>query len=554
MLQLDADDFMSYLVELAVKHALPLTTFEEEWFKRVNGRIAAALNVTLDVANVRAAVLRRADEERSAVMRRLRGRQLFVKFDECSSGGGGEVNGERSFAVHARFAGDRNGKVEAVTLATRKVTADEPVTPSLVREIVENVLEDFGVRSSQVLGIVTDITSAAPGELDELPGSSGAVAVGNGCEEEKKPAGTTRMISPLMTCASQTLDCAVDEGLQERSRTLLNRVAVKHRASRPQNAEEIGGGWLEEYLLCKRLLETKSRGSPPPRVDLTEDEWKHVGELEVVLRYPYAFAAKMSGAGDNAQMTPGDFCRSWTVLEHGLRTSVECSVARAMIRSLEYHGAVLMKNELMLAAVYVDPGHRAILNAGQVERAKKWLLSVAIAVAVEETSRISASRESGGKNKEEEEVTSAANASSSDENSLSVNGGSGWGKSDINLEEPGASSGLLQFKAEFFKQSFTHFENLNGHAPRKKKETLLEEIVTGSPHEPVVRMCLQRAALTVTALPCTRVSTRRRHRFIYAQKIISSVENLKDESTEDDGGDADELLLEASLFLRLNDF
>lgn len=102
-------------------------------------------------------------------------------------------------------------------------------------------------------------------------------------------------------------------------------------------------------------------------------KWPIFEEISNVLKVLYEITIDVQ----HANFTLSDFYGSWLKMERGLQKLVAASpFAQAMIKELEKRKKVLLNNQALISAVYLDPRYNFKLTAEEVQIAKMALQSL----------------------------------------------------------------------------------------------------------------------------------------------------------------------------------
>ena len=110
-----------------------------------------------------------------------------------------------------------------------------------------------------------------------------------------------------------------------------------------------------------------------PQLMLHESQWKQVKELEELLEHPFAVTKKLQ----EEDLTPGIFVKEWKNLMFCL-SQKGAIFASGIAASMKQREKVLLENKIFLAAVYVDPMHRILLDDQQLTKGKEALFEIAV--------------------------------------------------------------------------------------------------------------------------------------------------------------------------------
>lgn len=383
--------FKECIIEMVVVNALPFTFFSSPAFKKMNGEMAQKFGVSLSWENIRHLVLEKARLEKEELKRKLKNTVVFLKMDACTRQ---RVN---YLAINVQFMGE-NQEIVIYTLTVKDTQAQH--ASQYIKELVKEVLNDFELSVTQVLAIVTDNASNMVSTVEKLNAEAHEKTSSDEEEfiEEEIDNSVEDAVNELsdiykmyhMRCAVHTLQLAVRDGLKQRHASSLigkvRRVAVAARAPKLDDIlrRREGKGaildqatrWGSTYQMIERILELKATlvDMASAEVALTELQWNQIEELKRLLVLPFIATKNLQ----SADLTPGEFLKEWKGLIFKL-SNTGGLIANEIVRSMQQRERLLLENnDVLLAAVYVDPNCRILLDDDQCTKAKKALSDVAI--------------------------------------------------------------------------------------------------------------------------------------------------------------------------------
>ncbi|KAM4044019.1 uncharacterized protein ACNLHF_008128 [Anomaloglossus baeobatrachus] len=403
--------FKRQLIQLVVKNGVPLSLFARPAFTALNGEMAHKLGVSLDRESIRKLVIEEARKEKENLKKTLKSRFMFLKMDSCIHH---RVN---YFAINVRYVCD-NKEIVTKTLAVKDSKPHH--TSQFLQTLVENVLQDYELKKEQVLAIVTDnasnistiklMNASNEQQLEENLGFSMCEMEGHSAvhvteaqtditteEQQNDTLGLDDLVVAAskhfhihhMRCVVHTLQLAIRESLQEgHTGNLIGKVRKLVIAARTPKIDSIlkrraGKGaivdqatqWGSTYLMIERLLELKPFliDIANPQVTLNEGQWTQLAELKKLLNHPFTVTKKLQAE----DLTPGIFIREWKKLLFCLSQRGGL-IADAISASMKRRERQLLENKILLAAVYVDPSHRILLDDQQLTKGKEALTEIAV--------------------------------------------------------------------------------------------------------------------------------------------------------------------------------
>nr|XP_022908982.1 uncharacterized protein LOC111420259 [Onthophagus taurus] len=425
------------------------------------------------------------------------------------------------FGINVQFVDD-NDKICINTIAVKDTKAQHG--SDFLKTLIIDVLREYDIKFQQILSIVTDNASNMKTTIDKLNLDESLqnhksnednvddeeIVIDLETEETEYIALASQHKINHMRCAAHTLQLAIRDGLKEVHATQLigkirNIVVIlrnpkidgllKRKAGKGAIIDQ-PTRWGSTFVMIKRFLELKPFISDlvHPDIVLTEDMWIQIMELETLLRQPHIVTVQLQ----SADLTPGVFLKEWKNLIFNL-SKIEGPIAEGIRSSMIRRESLLLDNDILLAAIYIDPMYRILLSEEQMIRGRKSFYTVGLRMF---------------------------------NNNLEDNKVAGLYDEENKRSEPHLKSDLSDNDVALFKQNFENALTLVERFNRYSKLTVKEAI----PKYPKI---VQNSAWAVTALPPTQVSV---ERLFSALKIIKS--DLR-ASLKDD-------ILEAILYLRTN--
>lgn len=158
------------------------------------------------------------------------------------------------------------------------------------------------------------------------------------------------------------------------ARALKTDAILKRRAGKGAILDQTTC-WGSTYLMVKHLLELKDfiEEMDNENLALTESQWTQTKELENLLSHPFNVTKRLQCD----DLTPGKFLLEWKSLLYRLNKNGGL-IAEGIASSMMKRESLLLENELLLAAIHVDPMSRLLLNSEHIAIGKKALYDVAV--------------------------------------------------------------------------------------------------------------------------------------------------------------------------------
>ena len=385
------EKFKYHLIQLVVENGVPLKLFSSPGFIGLHGEMTKKLGVSL--SSIRNLILCEAEEQKNKLKEELRDKFLFLKMDGCTRH---RIN---YFALNVQFVDSKN-EVRIFTLAVRDT--ENQHFSDFIQRLVEDVLKNFEISKQQVLEVVTDNASNMTLAVQKLSEDSINIVAEN--EDELEGISTLEEETSLafrydsefktmthIRCAAHTLQLAIRDGLKVRHvASLISKIRQVVVAARLPKIDAIfrrktnkgaildqATRWGSTYLMLERLLELKPAliDIVHPDVSLSDAQGNEVKQLEGLLRHPFLTTKKLQAAN----LTPGSFFKEWKKLIFKF-SQIGDILTDAMRISMECREKVLLDNNVLLAAVYVDPIYRVTLKDEERAEGKAALLQIALSL------------------------------------------------------------------------------------------------------------------------------------------------------------------------------
>ncbi|XP_071057018.1 uncharacterized protein [Onthophagus taurus] len=427
------------------------------------------------------------------------------------------------FGINVQFVDD-NDKICINTIAVKDTKAQHG--SDFLKTLIIDVLREYDIKFQQILSIVTDNASNMKTTIDKLNLDESLqnhrsnddnvddeeIVIDLETEETEYIALASQLKINHMRCAAHTLQLAIRDGLKEVHATqLIGKIRNIVVILRNPKID----GLLKRKAGKGAIIDQSTRWA----LCL----WIQIMELETLLRQPHIVTVQLQ----SADLTPGVFLKEWKNLIFNL-SKIEGPIAEGIRSSMIRRESLLLDNDILLAAIYIDPMYRILLSEEQMIRGRKSFYTVGLRMFNNnlEDNKVAGLCESQTitETKQNQTIIEILENTNDFEQFLD--------DEENKRSEPHLKSDLSDNDVALFKQNFENALTLVERFNRYSKLTVKEAI----PKYPKI---VQNSAWAVTALPPTQVSV---ERLFSALKIIKS--DLR-ASLKDD-------ILEAILYLRTN--
>ena len=183
------DEFKRNIVRIIALNGISLRFFSRPEVSALIGELARKLSVSLDKENIKKIVFAEFEREKEELKRKLKNKFVYLKMDACTRH---RVN---YFAINVRYVD--KGRYITKTLAIKDTDAQH--SSAFLKQLVKDVLHDYGIEKSHVLCIVTDNASnmlSMVKKLNEEPSVIEECATGRStCIREDQPGSSSEPLT-----------------------------------------------------------------------------------------------------------------------------------------------------------------------------------------------------------------------------------------------------------------------------------------------------------------------------------------------------------------------
>lgn len=506
---MDVKTLKNACLELVTKNGRPFSLFCDSGFQMLVAPMMQALKCHVDEKTIRDIVSERAAQVRSFLGDALKSTLLCIKMDIAT-------RLDRSFlGINVQYVS--NGQLRLKTLGVSEISG--PHTAQSVRALLQGTLMKFNLSLDDVLSLTTDngsnmiactkiINEERERELHEDESESeddGEIENDDSSEITMDAIERDPCFCLLsMRCAAHTLQLVVRDALKGHtvSETILAARSVVKKLRRPtlrallkqrygrRPVIDVETRWMSTHdmltcLLSMRSL-TEELGPAMPEVSLNNEQWRVIEGIVAATQPFKDMTLKLQAKN----LLAGDFLAGWERLKITLRklsnTEQDCLAALLLERVLARE-PLLLTNDIILAAVFCDPRYRLLLNGCDTQRAQGYLERVATRIAKKHSTRSPDDQEE--------------HRSSGDELRLELEDSEDELESSLRASEREERSAIAQGIPD---AGFAKFLEWYQKTSRLSKDQDILKWWESQENSP-----MQKAALTVLALPVTQVSVER---------------------------------------------
>ena len=351
------DDFKSGMLKMLVYNGVPLSFFQGDGFKLLNGDFARSLGIPLGRDAIREMLLKRADEEKKKLKDEISGMLISIKFDG--------VTRLRShfLGISAQYFNTDYG-MTSKTLALIDTEANH--TSANLKNFLLSTLREYEINIQQILACVVDNAANMTRTVELLNEEQNEDEDDTETDEEIETDEIIHIDHTIyhMRCAEHTFQLGIRDALKKgRPEKFLSKIrkiaqflrsphtdiVLKRRAGKGMLID-MATRWGSTYLMLERLLELKcvvqDLGSQESH--LSEKEWMELKEMVEILKCPHTATVALQ----KQDLTPGQCLLHWKQVVFKLE-KMEKSLATLLSNSLKFRQKRLLMNEAFVAAVWV---------------------------------------------------------------------------------------------------------------------------------------------------------------------------------------------------------
>lgn len=382
------DNIKVMCMKLITTHGRPLAMMEDEAFQQLV-KAASKDGIQVNIKSIKELVIIQAADIRNKICNEVKNSMISLKVDSVTCA-------ERKFlGINIQYI--KNSDIVIRNLAVTEVHQSQ--TGDHLKDTVEEVLTDFKINKDQIYSICTD-NGANMIRMTKLLG--GKYFIENefdddDSEEDEEMYETLENAQVFtlnnsgnfkirgMLCAAHTLQLAIKDAITENvgtqailhmARNVVNTLRQPNNAYRLKAAKlnkainDCRTRWTSTYCMLERLLTFQEICNFIPEISLLVSDlfWENIHSIVKCLKPAYIATIALQ----KKKLTMGDFYIQWIECKNEIAT-IEHEFAQSLYSALERRELLLMKNDVVLEALYLDKRINLFLSQQQCDKAKSLL-------------------------------------------------------------------------------------------------------------------------------------------------------------------------------------
>uniref|UniRef100_A0A0L8FS48 HAT C-terminal dimerisation domain-containing protein n=1 Tax=Octopus bimaculoides TaxID=37653 RepID=A0A0L8FS48_OCTBM len=364
---MDIKTFNNAMIELVTLNGRPFFAVEDSGLRKLIDPIKRALNTVMDRKKISNLVDEKAAEIVNQISGELQNRMFSLKIDIAS-------HLDRSvLALNAQVI--IKDSLQIRTLAVTDFSSAH--TGENIKEIVINVLSKYNLSLNQVYSMTVDCARNDDGT--EIASEENYIS-----KVEDIKIGSSFFVK----CAAHALQLAVKDALNGElyANTIAHARNISKKLSTPvimnilkvqkyhMPIVDVVTGWCSTYKMINRLMELRPFIEEFVEIigidfKFSLKYWVELQEIMHVLEPAKKAIVRLQ----EENLTPGDFYKVWFVCKSEI-SKIDCMLAYNIIEAMNARESELLKNEIILASLYLDPRFSVMLSEAEEERAISHLI------------------------------------------------------------------------------------------------------------------------------------------------------------------------------------
>lgn len=386
------------LVDLFVKR--PFNMIKDEAFKVLTEPVLSVLNINLNNNSIRERIVEFSQKLKTEIKEDLKCKLLSLKIDAATR------HDLSVLGVNVQYI--KNKCVQIKTLAVKELKSSH--TGEYLKTIILDILKEYDVNINQILTITTDNGAnmlKAVKNLNEDLQSSMENEVENDTadseteDEDVAPVFSEERLESIrlnfasynitgVRCGAHTLQLCVYDVIKnaeikmklDKCRSVVKKLRTQNYLIILKNGRykkpllDCLTRWNSTFIMLERLLEIRdivhSLIDENNSLHLSPDDWSFICEFVETFKPIYFATMKL-------QSEQQCFSELYIILMEitiQLENLKSTEMTNLLIDSLNKRKAKLFENELLNAAVFLDPRIKICLSAEQKDKAKKYITSL----------------------------------------------------------------------------------------------------------------------------------------------------------------------------------
>lgn len=386
-INMTAKHFTEACVKLVTINGRPFTIFKDSGMRDIIEPIMKSLHLTVNSENIKDLINDKANEVKNVIIGEIRNKFISLKIDSASR------LGRSVIGINAQYI--CNGKIHLRTLAMYEV--DDRQTANYIKNVIIEVIQSYDININQVYSVTSDngrnMIKAAEllrnefevSDLEEVEDEINELITENNEDEGLEILSNIHGDIIHFRCVAHTAQLAVYDTISsvkqkiDKCRNISKKLRVPNRASL---AKKLGikkaildcpTRWNSTFDMLHRLLDFKTFCSDviDPELSMDDEMWDFVSDFIKIFEPVKNLTLKLQ----NEQMNLGDFYGLWLKFKLDLERNTNKQLGADLYSHILKREKYFIENELLNAAVYLDPRFRLMLSNENTTKAQKQILT-----------------------------------------------------------------------------------------------------------------------------------------------------------------------------------
>ena len=390
-LDMTASQFQEIVTDMVTIDGRPLSIIHDSWFTKVFTPIAKQLKITTNDASVRSLLDDKYQYLKNIIINDVKKKMIAVKIDSAT------IFDRNILGINIQYY--CNEKIVVKTIAMKELL--HSCTSTYINSMLNESLNEFEINVDQIFCVTTDnganmvaAVKKISEQCNEYESDESVDDVDNEETNEDIEIEESENIDLLYSflnfefgssilrsvrCAAHTLQLAVKDFLkmQNVNSFIIEAKSIVKELRLPRNIKylkRIGSKqaikdcptrWSSTRNMLSRLLELKEHCS-----DMTNNEslFEELHLITEALEPVHSLNIKLQ----REILLPGDFYSDWVKCKLKLG-SLKHSYATLLMSTMNDRENMILSNDALLAAVYLDPRYKSLITGSKVNEANQYI-------------------------------------------------------------------------------------------------------------------------------------------------------------------------------------